>query len=348
MLNIELRDRHFILFSIGLSTMILLFIFIFFRTRKIILTSVVLLLLFNVTLFSIIFVYVYVIDEDKKKVMLADMHWNKSFLLNKKAEFEQNGMNYPEITRHGWTIPPRGLGNFYLKEMGVMADQSLDYLPHKEKGFYKQDHGIELNQVFDYYVYDWPKNQKYPVPFYTNIDGDINQLWNGEEASRGIIEIPSTHGPYATQVYDEKDLKLCDSLPNGALVSCWGHPNKRMENVEPLLDYVQQNFDFHFVNIAEYLDIFLQNNPRPLFIDEENKAAYWAYLGQNEIKIIAQSNLVTFNAEQIQLNLVNLPQFIILKNLNEEFAEKLGYEFDRKVIDYFVGDYFVYSLKESC
>lgn len=307
----ELRDRHFLMASFGLSLLILLAVFILSKKKSARAVGIVSLILYNTILFIIIYSYSVLSDVDNKEIMLSNTEWSKAFLEDKKQEFEKNGMPYPQITRHGWTIPPRGLGEFYLLEMGVLADQSLDYNPFLEGDFYQQDNGEELNQVFDYHVYTWPESLRFPIPFYTNMDGDINQLWDRNEANRGIIEIPSSHGPYAVKPYDERSLKICDSLPNGALVSCWGHPGRRIENAKPLLDYVEKNFKIRQVNAKEYLDIFMANNPRPVIIDTEKRQAFWAYVGVDRVEKIVDCNLVNFETNDYLANFKNYPPTII-------------------------------------
>jgi hypothetical protein len=332
----ELRDRHFLLASFGLSILVLLAIFILSKNKTFRAISFIVILLANIFLIGIIYTYSYVIDDDKKEVMLSDTEWCKTFLENKKQEFEKNGMPYPQITRHGWTIPPRGLGEFYLLKMGVLADQSLDYNPFLDKDFYKKDHGEELNKVYDYHVYTWPEGLRFPIPFYTNIDGDINQLWDGKEANRGIIEIPSSHGAYATQVYDERSLKLCDSLPNGALVSCWGHPGRRIENAKPLLDYVEKNFQIKQVNVKEYLDVFMANNPRPIIIDSENKQAFWAFVGNENVEKIVDCNLVNFETNDYLANFKNDPTTLVLTSNSDTSSIVSRYKLEKTINNYLI------------
>jgi len=340
-IGFELRDRHFLLASFVISILVLLVIFIFSKNKTIRTIGIVAIILANIVLFGIIYIYSYVIDVDKKEVMLSDTKWCKTFLENKKQEFEQNGMPYPQITRHGWTVPPRGLGEFYLLEMGVLADQSLEYKPFLEKDFYEQDHGEELNQVFDYHVYSWPEGLRFPIPFYTNMDGDINQLWDRNEANRGIIEIPSSHGAYATQVYDERSLKLCDSLPNGALVSCWGHPGRRIENAKPLMDYVEKNFKIRQVNVKEYLDVYMANNPRPVMIDSENKQAFWVYVGDEKVEKIVACGLVNFEANDYLANFINDPPILVLNSASDTSAITSRYEFMKTI-----NNFLVFKLKK--
>ncbi|HEY9114388.1 MAG TPA: hypothetical protein VIN10_06780 [Bacteroidales bacterium] len=335
-LGIELRDRHFILAGFGFSLLVLLLIFIISKKNATRIAGLVIIILLNLILFGIIYTYSYVIDVDKKEVMLSNTEWCKTFLENKKGEFDKNGMPYPQITRHGWTVPPRGLGEFYLLEMGVLADQSLEYTPFLEKDFYQQDHGTELNNVFDYHVYTWPEDLRFPIPFYTNMNGDINQLWDGNEARRGIIEIPSSHGPYATQPYDERSLKLCDSLPNGALVSCWGHPGRRMENAKPLLDYVEKNFQIQLVNVKEYLDVFMANNPRPVIIDTENKQAFWAYVGNGKFEKIVSCDLVSFETNDYLANFKNDPPILVLNNNADTTAITSRYHLEKTESNVFI------------
>lgn len=327
-LGIELRDRHFLIALFGLSMLMFFLIFISSKKKTIRLGGIVLLVLLNLTLFGIIYTYSYVIDVDKKEVMLGDTEWCKNFLKNKQHEFEQNGIPYPLVTRHGWTIPPRGLGEFYLLQMGVLADQSLDFKPSLEDGFFQEDYGEELNQVYAYHVYTWPDGLRFPVPFYTDMNGDMNQLWDGIESHRGIIEIPSTHGPYATQVYDEKSLKLCDSLPNGALVSCWGHPGRRIEHAKPLLNYVEKNFKIKMVNVKEYLDVFMSNFPRPVLIDTEKKQAFWAYAGENKIEKIAACDLVNFETGDLLVNFKTDPPVLVMTGIEDTAMIASRYIFD--------------------
>jgi len=337
----DLRDRHFLLASFGLSFLILLAIFLISKNKSVRVIGIITIVLLNTILFIIIYSYGILTDEDNKEIMLSDKEWCKTFLKNTKSEFEQNGMNYPPITRHGWTIPPRGLGEFYLLEMGVLADQSLDYTPYLDKDYYEEDFGIELNKVFDYHVYTWPKELPFPIPFYTNLHGDINQLWDGIEANRGIIEIPSSHGAYAMQPYDERSLKLCDSLPNGALVSCWGHPGRRIENAKPLLDYVEKNFQIRQVNVKEYLDIFMANNPRPVLIDSENKQAFWVYIAEDNVDKIVACDLVNFETNDYLVNFKNHPNMIVLTANSDTSSISSRYNLHKTL-----NNYLVFKLQE--
>ena len=174
--------------------------------------------------------------------------------MNTKNEFIGCNLQYPAITRHGWNYPPRGLNRFYTINMNVLADASLNfpYIKMPDSYYKNNDFGDVLNKVMKY-RYNWPEEIELPIPFYTNIKGEVNNPWDGIESHRGLIEIPITTNCYGNRdsiLYQEKN--VVDLLPNGALVSIWGHPGNNLKKIKPLIKCVTDNYQIHFVYINEY------------------------------------------------------------------------------------------------
>jgi hypothetical protein len=343
--TIPLRDRHYVaILGLLLILSVVIWIYRKNKTTKTIVTSVI--VLFLLMLIAVLSSQ-YSGNPNNWEIKLGEPQWSKKFLLNAKQEFEQNNMKYPEITRHGWNSPPRGLNRFYLTKMGVIADASLIYPNYSKyrKNNDKRDLGVILNQVAKF-SYKWPNKVSLPLPYYTNINKEINSLWDGKEEHRGILEMPLTVDNIGAYGFDENDRKIIDKLPNGALVSTYIHPNQDLRKLKGILTYIEENYTISFVTAKDYLKMYLKYNPRPVLIDLYKEEIYWAYLDLHNDNIIpiTKTDIIKIDNENINTNSVNFPPYlgIIGEKYNEMELEKI-YEFIG-VVD---GNINLYKLRKS-
>jgi len=260
---------------------------------------------------------VYTSNIKHWKVKLADPVWNKRFLEITKSYFNENNLAYPELTRHGWNTPPRGLNRFYIEKMGVLADASFIYL-NPSKYINSSDvknYNLTLKQVSKN-KYEWPQELSLPLPYYTNINEDMDSIWDGEEENRGLLQIPLTLDNICTYGFDENDRNIIDNLPNGALISTYIHPQQSLTNLEELLNYIEKNYTISFIDAKDYLKIYLSNNPRPAFIDLNSRKVYWAYLEKDSIIPIAETDLIKTDENAVHIGTSSFPPYIAIKGKN--------------------------------
>ncbi|MFX0195700.1 MAG: hypothetical protein ACFFCW_06215 [Candidatus Hodarchaeota archaeon] len=55
---------------------------------------------------------------------LKNPRWCKDFLLSTRKNLLEHGFVFPKVLRHGWNLPPAGLMEFYMSELGVLTDAS--------------------------------------------------------------------------------------------------------------------------------------------------------------------------------------------------------------------------------
>ena len=122
----------------------------------------------------------------------------------------------------------------------------------------KADYGKILNQVRKYH-YKWPEEVSLPIPYYTDIKGEINTVWNGKESHKGLLEIPLTIDNIAYG-FDETDKKIIDKLPNGALVSTYIHPGQDLREIKEVISYIENNYTISFISAKGYLDLYLRHS----------------------------------------------------------------------------------------
>ena len=256
--SIRLRDRHYIAI-LGLFLILFAVIWIYRKnkTTKIILIS-------TTTLFFLMLIAVlssqYSGNPDNWEIKLDDTAWCKKFLLTAKKEFQKNGLEYPKITRHGWNTPPRGLNRFYVTQMGVIADASMIYPNVNKHGSdnAENDYGVILNQVRKYH-YKWPAKVSLPIPYYTDIKGEINTVWDGKEGHKGLLEMPLTIDNIVAYGFDMSAKKIIDRLPNGALVSTYIHPGQDLREIKEVISYIENNYTISFISAKGYLDLYLRH-----------------------------------------------------------------------------------------
>lgn len=325
-LRIQLRDRHYLIITFFLL-IVFAILWLYKKNR-----GTKFILIVSVLLFLIIIIGIksghYVSNSNNWEIKLGDPEWSKKFLLNAKQEFEKNNMKYPEITRHGWNCPPRGLNKFYLTKMGVIADASIIYQNvNKYTNIDREGLGVLLNQVSKF-SYKWPEEILLPLPYYTNIDDEINTLWDGKEEYRGVLEMPLTVDNICTYGFDENDRRVIDRLPNGALVSTYIHPGQGLSKLNGILTYIDENYNILFTTARDYLEMYLKYYPRPVLIDLPSKKAYWAYLEDNNITPISENDIIKVDNGTININSRNFPPYlgIIGKKYNLMELEKI-YEF---------------------
>ena len=308
LITIRLRDRHYIaILCLLLILSAAIWTYQKDKFTKSIVTSVI--LLFILILIAVLSSH-YVSNPYNWEIKLGDPEWSKKFLLNAKQEFEQNNKKYPEITRHGWNKPPRELNRFYITQMGVIADASFIYINiNKYRKIDIKDSGILLNQVKKY-SYKWPSKIVLPLPFYTNINKEINSVWDCKEEHRGLLQIPLTFDNICAYGFDEYDRKIIDKLPNGALVSTYIHPAHDLYKLKEILTYIKENYTMSFITSIDYLKLYLKYNPRPILIDLNAKKTYWAYLEDNNIIPISECDIIEIDKGNILIHSINLPPYL--------------------------------------
>jgi len=237
-------------------------------------------------IFVIMIIFSSAHKHDKKYMLvkIEDNNWCKDFLNDIDLEFKKNSLNYPAITRHGWNVPPYGLNEFYIRELGVIADASsirnastkIIYLP-------------EINRNITWGVSF--------IPYYTFINQDYNSVWDGKnEKERGLLQLPLTFGNISNKGYELKVVKaIIDSVQNGTLISTYIHPLDTLSNLRPILDYLKNNYDMKFVTAKSYLDTFMLYQPRPIIVDIDKQESFWAYYDGKNLKEINISNSVNIN-----------------------------------------------------
>ncbi|MHA1395771.1 MAG: hypothetical protein ACTSRZ_19900 [Promethearchaeota archaeon] len=310
--GVKLRNRYFFIFFIFLFISSI-FLYLYKKNKITKIGFIISFILFFYIL-TCTFSQSYVENQGRREIKLSDVEWNKRFLKKISKKFEEINLKYPEITRHGWNIPPKGLNEFYLTEMGVLADASFIY-PNFEKSkkqHSKKNSGEILNKVVKY-SYIWPAELSMPLPYYTNLNNDFNILWDKEEAHRGILEMPLTFRNICAYGFKDSDKKIIDLLPNGALISTYVHPAQDLRNLRKILSYIKKNYIISFINAREYLKIYLKYYPRPVLIDLSAKRAYWALLKENTITTITETNLIKFNNNIIHIDSVNDPPFLAIR-----------------------------------
>jgi hypothetical protein len=233
-------------------------------------------------------------------------------------------MEYPPITRHSWNTPPSKINGFYIKEMGVLADASLIF-PNKSKfaNFDDRDNGILLEKVSEH-KYKWNQNLPIPIPYYTNIEGEFNELWNGREENRGVLEMPLTIDDFTAYGFAESDKEIISALPNGGLVSTYLHPKGNLKLTKKLITYLRNNYNLVFISAIDYLKLYMSYYPRPVLYDQKTQKNYWAYLGSNEVTPITETENVVYNKEtnSLDINLHNPPPYIAIRGNKEIILDK--------------------------
>jgi hypothetical protein len=240
----------------------------------------------------------YTHNEKNIRIRLDDTEWCKAFLKNMKREFAKNKIEYPLITRHGWNIPPADLNMFYLKEMNVLADASA---VKPSKNIYSPPNKMAKRTI------EWRDTA---LPYYTNINDDLNSVWDGKEETRGLLEIPLTFHDISAFGFSDENMKLLNELPSGTLISTYIHPHESIKKLDPLLSYLKSNYKVKFISAFEYLEIYMRHFPRPLIVDLDTQKSYWAYLddaGLNKICGTKAVNLLTLDKKFLIDVKTNIP-----------------------------------------
>ena len=319
LMNIEFRDRHFILLIVLFSVLSLGFLA--YRRNKasylLFFASLILIAMF----FSAIYSSQMVLNQRHWNIKYSDKEWCRQFLLEAKKEFENNQLPFPHILRFGFNIPPRGLSHFYLAQMGVLADASLvfpkgvvsrfrdDRQSENRSIIYEQDKRVILQQLGQY-SYPWPTSVKLPLPFYTDIRGEVNEPFDGEEINRGILEMPLTFENICDSDAYEVNYGIIDRLPSGALVSTYIHPGDDLRCLKDVIMYLQDNHDLTFISALDYLKTYMSHAPRPVLVDLKQKKAFWAYFDGRQLIPISESDSLIAKSEELMLQIENLPPYL--------------------------------------
>jgi hypothetical protein len=223
-------------------------------------------------------------SDKNMRIRIDDLDWCQDFLKKTKTAFENNGLNYPRVTRHGWNLPPAKLNEFYLKEMNVLADASAIYGSNNS---YFPENSLARRTI------RWRDTV---LPYYTDIHDDFNSLWDGQEENRGILEIPLAFDNIVAYGFSDADRQLVGTLPNGALISTYIHPANSIKSLKSLLDFLKKNFEVRFVSVAEYLDIYMSYFPRPVLINLDTGKSYWSLQENGELRTICETEIVNLKA----------------------------------------------------
>jgi len=329
--NIKLRDRHIFLFLLLLT---IIWMIVYFKNKN-------LFSKLGVSLFTILFLIFliasqtanYKHNEKNIKINIDDIQWCKSFLKKIKNKFLENSYFYPCITRHGWNLPPANLNEFYLKEMNVLADASAI---RAKRNYYFLKHNIAKRSI------EWRDS---PLPYYTNINEDLNSLWDGKEENRGLLEIPLTFDNINAYGFSDKDKQLINDLPNGALVSTYLHPSHSVIELEPVIKYLKKNFDVKFLSVYDYLKIYMNYFPRPVIVDLDKQKSYWGYL-ENFIlfRIFKTEQLdILASMDRFQIN-VKTSDTIPYLGLVTETINSLKFD-NKRLIGKKIGNKYFYLIK---
>ena len=237
-IKVYFRDRHFFLaliFILVASGLLSL------KKRNILFATVTIFFCIVTTTFLIAsFSAQYSYNEKNWTAHFDDPQWCKAFLIETKKDFMSQGLPYPRITRHGWNVPLKGLTEFYMKEMGVLADATVIY----NTKFEFDKHNV-IAKI---------KGPNAPSPYYSSISKGCEFEYNGLEIDRGILELPlifdvSEYDPFGFIKKIEKDI---ETLPNGALVSTYCHPKDSLKKYIPLISFLKKNMTlslFQRINI---------------------------------------------------------------------------------------------------
>jgi Ca2+/Na+ antiporter len=290
--RVYLRDKDFFIILFAALTLCVLF---YIKKRKTIFAAVAIFFSATTILFLIACLSAHHKHNDKNwTAHFNDPAWCKSFLLDIRKEFDANNLSYPRITRHGWNIPLNGIMEFYMKEMGVLADATaIDGLE------------ITFNKHNAYVKTKWPNAS---LPYYASITKGFETAYNSKEEDRGVLEIPLNFSAdeYSQKGFLEKHKKNIDALPNGALVSTFCHPYFPLKKYKPLISFLRKNYDVDFVNADAYLKLYMKHYPRPVLIDIDDMAAYWAYYDGKELKKICPAECVNISSDKAKKYTINI------------------------------------------
>ena len=214
-----------------------------------------------IVLIGLISLWFYIHLPRNWEYPISNKEWNKRFLKRIKEELWEKGYEYPAVVRHGDNLPPDSTMEFYLSEMGVLADASAN-LNTLER----------YNRIGDREI-TW----KIPHPYYASLHTDYNSPWNSmDEEDRGILELPVILGNAARLGFGENEKEMIQETPVNGLVSTYIHPDDNFSVIKQWVDYLKSNFDVKFITAEDYLRIFMAENPRPIIINQ-NLEVKWAF-----------------------------------------------------------------------
>lgn len=214
---------------------------------------------------------------------LENPNWCKEFLSLTSNKLSQNGFNFPQVVRHGWNLPPADLMEFYMSELGVLADASAISGVGLEIDFLRK-HGFSSRTI------TWKKD--YLLPYYASLEKDYNHMWNGTEEDRGILELPLTYDNLSSIGFREEDKETIKQMPNGALISTYVHPQDDSTEVKRLVLYLKRDYpNTRFVRPDFYVDLYMSYFPRPISIDK-HLTPYWGYVKDKIIYPITKTEVI--------------------------------------------------------
>lgn len=196
--------------------------------------------------------------------VFSDWDYNRAFLQELKRSLQEEGLRYPVVLRHGWSLPPASSMQFYLCEMGALADASGTPTPEDEVA----KKGTRRLR--------WTNTQ----PYYASLSRDYDVAWDGlNEADRGILELPVNLGNIAEHGFNGFSRERIEQFPEGSLVSAYMHGWDDFSEIRDWVVYLRSRYDVTFLRADQYVKIFMKRHPRPVLIQRSFKASWVAKVG---------------------------------------------------------------------
>ncbi len=249
------------------------------------LAAMLIFIVFYAALLGFIGLFLYV-QLRNWEYMFAYWEWNKEFLQGLKRIFQEEGLKYPIVVRHGWNLPPASSMEFYLTEMNVLADASATPTPEEEVAS-KRPRRLTWRNT---------------VPYYASLSGDYDVPWNSvDEEDRGILELPVNLGSIAEHGFSELAKERIEQTPHGGLVSTVIHGWDDFSVVRDWVTYLKKNYDVRFVRADDYAKMYMKEHPRPILIDKSFRAS-WALKRNGRLKSIIEVDKETVSIELLHKN----------------------------------------------
>jgi hypothetical protein len=211
---------------------------------------------------------------------------NRAFLQELKKTMQKEGLHYPVVLRHGWHFPPESSMEFYMAEMNALADASAIATP---------GYGPAVNKIGRLI---WRNT----TPYYASLSRDYDVPWDSlDEEDRGILELPVNLGNIAEHGFTVSAKQMIEQTPDGSLVSTYIHGWDDFGPIKDWVDYLKKNYDVKFVRADEYANIYMQQHPRPVLINDDFKAN-WALKRGGRLQGITEIDKEIVSVELLQRN----------------------------------------------